>query len=104
MVDASPWQLADSALQTYTAPNETHSGTWSLQTWRVASAVDTLRFKFVPNKVYYGHAGHKFWRNGADSTKPPTQSGYTGTISFQFDGATATYLGLSAVVTALAFF
>jgi len=103
-VDADPWQAADAKLQTFTAGNATHPGVWHAQAWRVASAVDSLRFKFLPGHSYRGCAGHKFWRKDAPSSEAPTQAQDSGMVMFMFDGAAATYIGLSAVATVLALF
>lgn len=75
------------------------------QGWRLASALDSLRFKFVENQDYWGCVGHKWWSaSGTAGKTAPTNSGDSGMVSFRFDGAYATTLGLSVVATALAFF
>ena len=58
---SSAWQLSDESLQTFTAGNGTTPGVWSVSVWRLASAVDSLKFKFVPQQTYYFQAGHRFW-------------------------------------------
>jgi len=70
----------------------------------VASAHDGLRFKFHPDHHYYGCSGHRFWKAGSAASAAATQSGDSGMVMFHFDGATATYIGLSAVATVLALF
>lgn len=103
-VSEDPWQPADAKLQTMTEGVDGEPHVLHTQAWRLASAVDSLRFKFLPNHDYYGCAGHKFWK---DNTRDAlsTQSGDSGMVKFMFDGASATVVGAAAVATAaLAFF
>jgi len=58
---SSAWQLSEASLQTFTAGNATTPGNWHVSVWRLASAVDSLKFKFVPDQVYYAQAGHRYW-------------------------------------------
>ena len=71
-----------------------------MQVWRLASAVDSLKFKFVPDQAYYFQAGHRYWAKG--NTAAATQSGNSEYLSFQFDGATFTILGYAALATSIA--
>jgi hypothetical protein len=70
-----------------------------VQVWRLASAVDSLKFKFVPDQVYYFQAGHRYWAKGA--TAAATQVGNSEYLSFKFDGATSTILGYAALATSI---
>ena len=45
---SSAWQLSDASLQSFSAGNATTPGHWDVSVWRLASAVDSLKFKFVP--------------------------------------------------------
>lgn len=106
-VDADPWQLAEGK-NTFTAANATHPGVWSTAVWRLSTVGDSIKFKIIPDHDYWGHVGHKYWSaaliKANDRTKPPTQSGSSEHAAFRLDGAAATYLGLSAIATALALF
>jgi hypothetical protein len=35
-------------MQKFFAGNATEEGAWNVKVWRLASAVDSLKFKFVP--------------------------------------------------------
>ena len=70
-----------------------------MQVWRLASAVDSLKFKIVPDQAYYFQAGHRYWAKG--NTAAATQSGNSEYLSFQFDGATSTILGYAALATGI---
>ena len=78
-----------------------------MQVWRLASAVDSLKFKIVPDQAYYFQAGHRYWAKG--NTAAATQSGNSDYLSFQFDGAiddtidgaTSTILGLGALASSI---
>jgi hypothetical protein len=70
-----------------------------VQVWRLASAVDSLKFKFVPDQVYYFQAGHRYWAKGA--TAAATQSGNSEYLSFKFDGAASTILGFATIATSI---
>jgi hypothetical protein len=83
----------------FSAGNATTSGHWGVQVWRLASAVDSLKFKFVPDQAYYFQAGHRYWAKG--NTAAATQSGNSEYLSFQFDGATSTILGLGALASSI---
>lgn len=92
------WQPADAKLQTFTAQNLTANTphTWHSQAWRVASLSDNLRFKFVTKQNYWGHSGHRYWKNGAGVVSA-TEWNTSANVSFLFDDATTTFLGLGAV-------
>jgi hypothetical protein len=93
-----PWQLADAKLQTFTAQNLT-AGTphnWHAQVWRVATVSDSIHFKFVTGTNYWGHSGHRFWKNGSGVVNA-SESNTSGHVSFMLDDATTTFLGLGAV-------
>lgn len=49
--------------------------------WRVADAINELKFKFVPNIIYHGHAGHRWWAeyDGEDG-RNYTEAGYSDTV------------------------
>ena len=83
----------------FSAGNATASGHWGVKLWRLASAVDSLKFKFVPDQAYYFQAGHRCWVRGGGAAA--TQSGNSEYLSFQFDGATSTILGLGALASSI---
>lgn len=97
---SSAWQLSEQSLQTFTAANGTTPGVWSVSVWRLASAVDSLKFKFVPDQEYYFQAGTRFW--AAKNTAAATQSRDSSYLSFTFDSATTNFLGLGAVAASIA--
>lgn len=70
-----------------------------MQVWRLASALDSLKFKFVPGTTYSGQAGHRFWAKGATAAASSYQNSQK--VEFQFDGAASTLLGFSAVASAI---
>ena len=99
-VSSSAWQLSEAALQTFTAGNGTTPGVWSVSVWRMASAIDSLKFKFVPQQTYYFQAGHRYW--AAKNVAAATASGDSQYLSFQFDSASTTFVGLTAVAASIA--
>jgi hypothetical protein len=96
-VDASAWQLADAKLQTFTAQNLTAGTphTWHAQAWRVATVSDSIHFKFQTNTNYWGHSGHRFWKNGAGVVNA-NEWNTSANVSFMFDSASAAFYGLGA--------
>jgi hypothetical protein len=70
-----------------------------VQVWRLASAVDSLKFKIVPDQAYYFQAGHRYWAKG--NTAAATQSGNSDYLSVTFDGATSTILGFGALAAGI---
>jgi len=104
---ASAWQLADDKFQTFTRGNTTApDSTWHAQAWRLTSALDSLRFKFVKDQTYYGQAGHRFWLKGSTASTLANEWN-DGSASFMFesetDAATSTLMGAVSVVATLAY-
>jgi hypothetical protein len=58
----------------FSAGNATEPGHWGVQVFRLASAVDSLKFKFVPGTVYYFQAGHRYWATAKTTTPQGNQS------------------------------
>jgi len=74
-VTTSAWQLSDSKLQTSFQGNATTAGKWHSQVFRLASATDSLKFKFTTEQTYNWQAGHRWWPKGANSTAVAVGSG-----------------------------
>jgi hypothetical protein len=89
--------MSDEKLQTSFQGNATANGKWHSQVYRLASAVDSLKFKFVPEQTYHWQAGHRWWPKGANSTTVAASALNSDYLSFMFDGATHTLYGAGAI-------
>jgi hypothetical protein len=78
------------------AANSTVEANFHLTTWRLASATDSLKFKFETDVTYYGQSGHRRWNAGLTSGVA-TETGNTNYVSFSFDAANTTLLGVGAL-------
>lgn len=98
---SSAWQIDGSpqAIPDIRQGNATAEGHWDVHIWRLASAVDSLKFKIVPDRTYYLQAGHRYW--AAKNVANATSSGDSNYISFKFDGATSTILGFGSLAAGI---
>ena len=98
---SSAWQLSDPRNNTFTTPNTTTVGRWNTQLWRLASASETLKFKFLPEQTYYWQVGHRWW--AVKNTGNATSAVNSEYLKFVFDGAGSMITGfVTAICAAIA--
>lgn len=85
---------------TWTSGNSTVESTFKFNAWRLATAGDASRFKIVTDQRYYGQSGTRRWNAGAAVNSVASASDNTAYVSFMFDSASQTFLGLGAIAAA----
>ena len=103
--DNSAWQLTLGSANNYTRASASKDGNphFYACVWRMASALQTVRFKVHGGETYYGHIGHRWW-NKTDTGNAIAFKN-TETIDFLFESASslATATAASCLLGLLSF-
>lgn len=81
----------------WTPGNATAQSSFKFTAWRLATAGDATQFKITTNQIYYGQSGTRRWAPGAATNSVAAASDNTAYVSFMFDSANQTFLGLGAI-------